>query len=146
MYVFMYVCMYVCVFNALIVGQKLPVKRVPGTFFVIYLSIDEERLCANFASSTCDRIDVDRYVHTRMYIIHTYIHVHSYMCVCVHVCVSVCVVCVQGLFKMDTVGDAYIVAAWLKCGKEGSESDEVEDKAVGDVARFNHELARKMLW
>jgi hypothetical protein len=47
---------------------------------------------------------------------------------------------------MDTVGDAYIVAAWLKGGEEGSESDEGEDKALGDVAQFNQELARKMLW
>jgi hypothetical protein len=124
MYVFMYVCMYVCVFNALIVGQKLPVKRVPGTFFVIYLSIDEERLCANFASSTCDRIDVDRYVwyvctymhvcryihayvhtyiYTYVYIRNTYIHVcisytriymYIHTCVCVCMCVCLCVLCV----------------------------------------------------
>ena len=46
---------------------------------------------------------------------------------------------------MGTVGDAYIVAAWLKGGEEGSESDKGEDKALG-VAQFNQELARKMLW
>ena len=47
---------------------------------------------------------------------------------------------------MDTVGDAYIVAAWLKGGEEGSDSDKEEDKALSDVAQFNKELARRMLW
>ena len=54
---------------------------------------------------------------------------------------------------MDTVGDAYIVAAWLKDDGEVSVSDQGEDtshdekeKTRGAVAKFNQELARKMLW
>jgi hypothetical protein len=56
---------------------------------------------------------------------------------------------------MDTVGDAYIVAAWLKdcaevsVGDHGEDTDtahEDKDKTHGNVGQFNQELARKMLW
>jgi len=56
---------------------------------------------------------------------------------------------------MDTVGDAYIIAAWLKdCAKvsvddQGEDTDTAHDdegKTHGDVGQFNQELSRKMLW
>ena len=48
------------------------------------------------------------------------------------------------LFKMDTVGDAYVVAAWLKVSEDASNKREAE--ALGDDAQFNRELGHKMLW
>jgi hypothetical protein len=51
---------------------------------------------------------------------YTYIHI-----LYIHICIYI-YACIQGLFKMDTVGDAYIVAGWVQelDSKEVSVSEE----------------------